>query len=521
MKADIIKTLADIPRHYAASHPDQVVMIFGERRTSYRALDQAANRVANGLIAEGGRAGSRVALLDKNTDRFFEVMFGAIKAGEVLVPVNWRLAPAEIVAIVEDARAEILFVGPLYFDVVDKIRADLKSVRKIVALGGSRPGFEDYDSWLAGQSDRDPRRPVGGDDVAIQLYTSGTTGLPKGVMLTHDNFLALLPIALEHWGGWSAEDVVIVNMPLFHIAGSGWAIVAFYVGARSVILADVDPTQILEVIPRERISQALFVPAVILMLVQHPKAASTDFSSLQNIVYGAAPIPTELLKQAMRVFGVKFIQVYGLTETTGAITWLPPEEHVDGSKRLLSCGKPFPGVELRVVDAEGRDRPVGEVGEIICRTPQVMKGYWQKPDETAKAKRQSWFHSGDAGYLDEGGYLYIHDRVKDMIVTGGENVYPAEVESALFGHPAVSDVAVIGVPDEKWGEAVKAIVVLKPGQQVNGDALIAHARERIAGYKLPKSVDFHAGPLPRNPSGKLLKRVLRAPYWDGRTRLVN
>lgn len=516
-----IGTLADITRVYAKATPDAVSMIFGDRSTSYRELDQIANRIANGLIAEGCRPGARVALLDKNTDRFFEIMFGAIKANNVLVPVNWRLAPAEIAAIIDDAAAEILFVGPLYFEAVDKIRSELKTVKRIVAVSGEHPGFEPYASWRDRRSDKDPGIAVARDDVAIQLYTSGTTGLPKGVMLTHDNFLALLPVALEHWGGWSAKDVVIVNMPLFHIAGSGWAIVAFYIGACSVILSDVDPTQILEIIPKQRITQALFVPAVILMLVQHPKCASTDFSSLQNVVYGAAPIPTELLKQAMKMLGVKFIQVYGLTETTGAITWLPPEEHVDGSKRLLSCGKPFPGVELRIVDAEGKDMPPGEVGEIVCRTPQVMKGYWRKPEDTAKAKRGGWFHSGDAGYMDAGGYLYIHDRVKDMIVSGGENIYPAEVESALFGHSAVSDVAVIGVPDEKWGEAVKAIVVLKPGAQATGDELIHHARQRIAGYKLPKSVDFHAGPLPRNPSGKLLKRVLRAPYWEGRARLVN
>jgi len=521
MPLDAIRTLNDITRVNAAARPDAVAMVFEDRETSYRDLDQRACRIANALRAEGCAEQARIAVIDKNTDLFFELMFGAIKASAVLVPVNWRLAPPEVAGIVNDAKAEILFVGPLYFDVVDRIRAELKTVRKIVALSGAHAGWDGFAAWRDRHSDRDPMLPTAEDDVAIQLYTSGTTGLPKGVMLTHANFLALLPTALEMWGGWTSREVVIVTMPLFHIAGSGWAIVAFFVGARSVILSDVDPTQILDVIERRRITQALFVPAVILMLVQHPRCGTTDFSSLQNVVYGAAPIPTELLIQAMKALGCGFIQVYGLTETTGAFTWLPASEHVPGSKRLLSCGKAFPGVELRVVDAEGKDCRTGEVGEIVCRTPQVMRGYADKPAETAKAIRGGWFHTGDAGYLDADGYLYIHDRVKDMIVSGGENVYPAEVESAIFGHPAISDVAVIGVPSDKWGEAVKAIVVLKPGAQATEAEIIGYARERIAGYKLPKSVDFHHGPLPRNPSGKLLKRVLRAPYWEGRTRLVN
>jgi acyl-CoA synthetase (AMP-forming)/AMP-acid ligase II len=521
MTLDAIRTLNDITRINAATAPDALAMVFDGRETTYGELDRRACKIANGLRADGCADQARIAILDKNSDLFFELMFGAIKAGAVLVPVNWRLAAPEISAIVNDAKAEILFVGPLYFDVVDKIRADLKTVRKVVALSGSHPGWEVFAAWRDRQVDQDPMRPTATDDVAIQLYTSGTTGLPKGVMLTHANFLALLPTALEMWGGWTSREVVIVTMPLFHIAGSGWAIVAFYVGAVSVILPEVDPTRILDVIERRRITQALFVPAVILMLVQHPQCGMTDFSSLKNVVYGAAPIPTELLIQAMKALGCGFIQVYGLTETTGAFTWLAASEHVPGSKPLLSCGKAFPGVELRVVEADGRDCKVGQVGEIVCRTPQVMLGYAGKPEETAKAIRSGWFHTGDAGYLDADGYLYIHDRVKDMIVSGGENVYPAEVESAIFGHPALSDVAVIGVPDDKWGEAVKAIVVLKPGAKATEAEIIAYARERIAGYKLPKSVDIHLGPLPRNPSGKLLKRVLRAPYWEGRKRLVN
>ena len=310
-------------------------------------------------------------------------------------------------------------------------------------------------------------------------------------------------------------------MPLFHIAGSGWGLLGLYAGAQSVVVRDIIPTEILKVIPEHRITRAIFVPAVLLFLVQTPGAQETDFSSLNLIAYGASPIPLDLLRAAIATFKCDFAQVYGLTETTGAVTYLPPEDHdPDGNARMRSCGRPMGGITVRVVDGNGRDLPPGEVGEIIVKTKQNMKGYWNLPDETAKAMKGDWFYTGDAGYLDSDGYLYIHDRVKDMIVSGGENVYPAEVESALFGHPAIADVAVIGVPDDKWGEAVKAIVVLKPGAEADAAGIIAFARERIAAYKAPRSVDFVEA-LPRNPSGKILKRELRDPYWHGRARQVN
>jgi len=310
-------------------------------------------------------------------------------------------------------------------------------------------------------------------------------------------------------------------MPLFHIAGSGWGLVGFYVGAKTIVMRDIVPPQILEAIPKYRITKALFVPAVLLFLLQTPGVQETDFSSLDLITYGASPIPLDLLRNALATFKCGFGQLYGLTETTGAITYLAPEDHdPNGTPRMRSCGKPLSTTEIKVVDPEGNALPAGEVGEIIVCSPQIMKGYWHLPEDTAQAIRGDWFYTGDAGYFDEDGYLYIHDRVKDMIVSGGENVYPAEVESALFGHPAVADVAVIGVPDDRWGEAVKAIVVPRPGTNPTANELISFAREQIAGYKVPKSVDF-AEALPRNPSGKILKRELRDPYWEGRERRVN
>jgi acyl-CoA synthetase (AMP-forming)/AMP-acid ligase II len=517
-----IDSLGDITRAHAELRGNQPALIFEGKETSFAALDRRANQVANGLIGAGLKPQTRVALLDKNSDRFFEVLFGAAKANDVMVAVNWRLAPPEVAYVVNDAMAEVLFVGKEFFPVVETIRADLKTVKRIIALDDSHPAWDEYEAWRDAQSDADPRVPVTGSDVAIQMYTSGTTGHPKGAQLTNANFFALLPAATGEWGKpWTPEDVNLVCMPLFHIAGSGWGIVGLYAGAPAVILRDIIPPDILRVIPEYGVTKALFVPAVLLFLTQTPGVQETDFSSLELIAYGASPIPLDLLRTSMQTFKCDFAQVYGLTETTGAVTYLPPEDHdPNGNERMRSCGRAMGGITLRIVDAEGNELPTGEVGEIIVKTKQNMKGYWNLPDETAKAIKGDWFHTGDAGFLDADGYLYIHDRVKDMIVSGGENVYPAEVESALFGHPAIADVAVIGVPDDRWGEAVKAIVVRKPGAEVEPSEIIAYARERIAGYKVPKSIDF-ADMLPRNPSGKILKRELRAPYWEGRERQVN
>ncbi len=516
-----IRVVADILRVHAKTRPNKVAMVFRGRETTFAELDRRANRVANGLIDEGLRPETRIALLDKNSDSFFEVLFGAAKSNIVLSVVNWRLAPAEMAYVINDAMAEILFVGEEFFSHIEQILGDLKTVKKIIALDGSREGWESYEVWRDRQRDQDPMLEIAGSDVALQLYTSGTTGNPKGAQLTSDNFLALLPVGVRLWGNWRSEDVNLVCMPLYHIGGTGWGLVGFYIGALSVITRETSPVEILQVIARHRVTKTFFVPALILFLLQNPDIKKTDLSSLELIVYGASPIPIDLLRSAMKVFKCGFAQVYGLTETTGAFTYLAPEEHdADGNEQMRSCGKPYDVVEVRVVDAEGRALAAGEVGEIVCRSPQVMKGYWNLPDATASAIRDGWFYTGDAGYFDEEGYLYIHDRLKDMIISGGENIYPAEVESALFSHPAVADVAVIGVPDEKWGEAVKAIVVKKAGAEVTEEDIIAFARERMAHYKAPRSIDFVEA-LPRNPSGKILKRELRKPYWEGRNRQVN
>jgi long-chain acyl-CoA synthetase len=516
-----IGTVADIPRQHAKTRADRVAIHFEGRRLTYGELDRRANQIANGLIGEGVAPQARIAVLSKNAPAFFELWFGAAKADIVLVPVNFRLAPPEVAYVVADAGAELLFVGADFYPLVEKVAQELKSVRRIVALDGGHPSWRDYSDWIAGQSDADPSLPIAADHCAIQMYTSGTTGHPKGAQLSHANLLMLQQGGVRQIGEWHDGDVSLVCMPLFHIGGSGWALIGLYRGVETVLMRDADPAAMLRVIPQHRVTKTFVVPALLLFLLQNPQCRSTDFSSLELIVYGASPAPVDLVRNALKVFGCGLAQVYGLTETTGAITYLPPEDH-DGHvpQRLKSCGKAMAGIEIRVVDAHGREVPTGEVGEIVTRSPQNMLGYWNQPEATGRAIRGDWFYTGDAGYLDADGYVYIYDRVKDMIISGGENIYPAEVESALFGHPAVADVAVIGVPDDKWGEAVKAIVVKKPGADVTPEQLIAFARERIAHYKAPRTIDF-VDTLPRTPTGKILKRELRKPFWAGQERQVH
>jgi long-chain acyl-CoA synthetase len=515
-----ITTIADIIRTHGAERPDALAVECGDRAVSFGELDRRSSQVANALAAAGVGAGDRVASIDKNGLEFFELTFGLAKLGAVNVAVNWRLAPAEMLQIIDDAKAEVVLVGPDFFEHVEKIEAELPRVHTVVALG-DHPRWAGYESWLGAQPAVDPGVESTGSDVAFQLYTSGTTGLPKGVMLTNDNFFKGVAGLADQWR-FTPDSVNLAMMPTFHIAGAGWGMVGLCFGCRTVVLRDVDPAAILRLIPEKGITNAFMVPAVIQFLLMTPGVDDVDFSTLRALVYGASPITEAVLTAGIERFGCEFIQVYGLTETTGAIVQLDGVDHdpVDRPRLLRSCGRPYPWVEVRVVDgATGEDAADGAVGEIWTRSHQNTIGYWNNPAATAEAiTPDGWFKTGDAGFLEDG-YLFLHDRVKDMIVSGGENVYPAEVENALMKHPGVGDVAVIGVPDDTWGEAVKAIVVAAAGAEPSEAELIAFAREHLAGFKLPKSVDF-IDVLPRNPSGKLLKRELRAPYWAGHDRQI-
>jgi acyl-CoA synthetase (AMP-forming)/AMP-acid ligase II len=482
--------------------------------------------VAQALLAEAVAPQERVAFLDRNVPEFFPFLFGAAMADAVTLAVNWRLAPREMEYILNHSQSRVLLIGEEFLDHLAQM--NLETVKRIVVVGrgGAHVAYSD---WIEGHEPIDPEVPCRPEETCFQLYTSGTTGLPKGVELTHSNLLCAMHIGARAWS-IDRDSVCLVAMPLFHIAGSGWGIGGFCQGAENVLVRELDPGLVLRLIEQHRVTNSLFVPAVLQILSIQPDVEKVDFSSLRSIVYGASPISEEVLVRSMKVFGCGFVQVYGLTETTGAITDLPPEDHDPGGPRcglLRAAGRPWGDVRIRIVDEESmRDLPDDEVGEIWCHTRQNMKGYWRNPEATDEAFPEGrdenglgWFRTGDAGYLRDG-YLYIHDRVKDMIVSGAENIYPAEIENVLMGHPGVADVAVIGVPSEKWGETVKAIVVDAASGVASDDELIAYCRERLAHFKCPTSID-RVEALPRNPSGKILKTELREPFWKGRSRRIN
>jgi len=517
---DAMPTLGDVPRHHGRTRGERIAQSFEGRLTTYAELDRRTNLVANGLIAAGVKPGEAVTYLGKNSDHYFEIVLGAAKAGAVIAPIGWRLAPSEVAYILDDTAAKVLFLGAEHGECAKAALAETQTKPRVIVMEA------EFEAWRDAQSESDPRVAVTPDDTALLLYTSGTTGRPKGVMLTSANLMRsrrkLAESALG-WNEWKEGETNLVAMPAAHIGGTGWGLVGLINGVKNVVAREFNPLEILEFIERERIAKMFMVPAALQFVVRLPRAREIDYSSLTHILYGASPMPVALLQECMDVFGCGFVQQYGMTETTGTIVYLPPQDHdPKGNARMRSAGLPLPGVEIRVVDADGNVLGPNEVGEICTRSAANMKGYWNKPDATSSTvDADGWLRTGDAGYLDEDGYLFIQDRIKDMIISGAENVYPAEVENAIHGHPHVADVAVIGVPDDTWGETVKAIVVPKAGVTPDAASIIAHARERIAHYKVPRSVDFLDRPLPRNASGKILRRELREPYWAGKERRVN
>jgi long-chain acyl-CoA synthetase len=489
-------------RWRARRRPDFPVTWYQGRERTFDEMNRTSTELAAGLVNDlGVKPGDRVAILDKNSDEYIELLFALDKAGAVACPVNWRLTPPEVATVVGDADPTALVVS-------EDLRQNADQVSCQVLGYGEVPRVKGAD---------DPRRDED-DRVAGQLYTSGTTGIPKGAMLTNRSLFSLgvsLPMEIK---GFDEYGRSLVAMPLYHIGGCGWALGAMSAGCTAVITREFIPQDILKVIVEQKINTGFLVPAALLFLTSLPQSQGGDYSALKNIAYGASPITPDLLKRSIQTFGCQFTQVYGLTETTGAVTFLQHEDHA--GERFLSCGRSGFGHELKVVGPDDKELPYGEVGEIVYRGPTIMQGYWRKDKDTHEAMRNGWFHTGDAGTMDADGFIYIKDRIKDMIISGGENIYPAEVEAILAGHPQVADVAVIGVPDDTWGETVKAIVIRKPGAALSADDLIKWSKDKLAGFKRPHSVDF-VEIIPRNPSGKILKKDLRAPYWVGQERRVH
>lgn len=505
-----IKTLGDIPRHYVRTQPNKAALIDGLGPVSFAALDERSNRIANGILAEGIQPKSHVGFVGKNSSRYFELVFGANKAACAISPLNWRNAAPELVAVIDDAGLKMVFVDKEFAPVIETVLARCQTKFKIVAFDSASTDSE-YDRWLAKQSAVDPQISVEPEQTALLIYTSGTTGKPKGVQITHQalGYMRLCE-HLEPALQWQPDDVMMMVMPNFHLVGSGLSIQSLYNGSTLSILPALDPGQLLKVIARDRPTVCALVPTAIQMLLDHPDAKTTDFSCLRLVMYAGSPISSTLLRRALVEMKCRFMQFYGATESSGAITLLRPEQHdIDNEARLRSCGTPLPLIEVKIVDPDGNEVPLGEIGEVVVRAPCLANGYWNQPDTTASAFKNGWYKTGDAGRLDELGLLYLVDRVKDMIVTGGENVYSTEVEQALQKHPGIRQSAVIGLPDPKWGEKVVAVII--PADQASKptqEEIIAHCREHIAGYKVPKSVIF-IDAFPMTATGKVLKRAVR------------
>jgi acyl-CoA synthetase (AMP-forming)/AMP-acid ligase II len=506
--------VADVVREHALRRGDTVALRHGDRALTYAMLDERSNRLSRALLELGVRDGSRVAYLDRTAPELVELLFAASKLGAVAVPLNWRLAPPELRPVLDNAAPRVLVAGATYAELAGELAAGAPNRPELVVVDGEE---RDYEALLAAQDAIDPGGRGGRDDVVLQLYTSGTTGLPKGVLTTHRNLTAAAETS-PYWE-FDADSVSLTPLPMFHIGGIGWAYLGLWNGATTILVSEFVPERVLELLERERVTNAVFVPTMLQLLTAVPGAADRDYTALRSIAYGASPITTPVLKAALETFHCSLYGIYGLTESTGGVVQLSPEDHDPGGPRehlLRSAGRPLPWVELRIVDpATGKDIAPRSVGEVWLRAPNVMLGYFNRPHETAAALTEDgWLRTGDGGYLDEEGYLFLTDRVKDMIVSGGENVYPVEVEEALAQHPAVADVTVIGVPDERWGETVKALVIARPDATPTAEELVAFARARLAGYKLPRSIEF-VDELPRTPSGKVLKRVLRERYAVG------
>jgi acyl-CoA synthetase (AMP-forming)/AMP-acid ligase II len=509
--------LSDVPVLAADHAPDIIAIRFEEREITYAALRDRCWRLSNALTRIG-EPGDRVAILAENCPEYVDCYYGVPGAGMALTQLNYRLSPRELAYIIGDSAPRVLFVEAKYLPSIQRIQAEIPSVERIVLIGGGgAPGCIAYGDFLASGAAAPPPSRPDESDLCWLLYTSGTTGLPKGAMLSHRNLMAAITNSMTVWEG-GRDDVCMFTFPQFHVAG--YAMPTYHLrGLPVILLRSFDAQTLLENVQRHRVTSTAMAPTMVAMLLEDPATLTYDLSSLRRIGYGASAMPAEVIRRARRQWpNVRFSTGFGMTELAGNVMYMGPDDHDraadQGLEILRSVGKPMPFARVRVVDDDGRDAPVGSQGEIVVKGDQVLSGYWRNPDATARSFIDGWFRSGDVGRWDEDGYLYIVDRKKDMILTGGENVYPREVEEVLFSHPGIADAAVVGAPDPKWGEKVVAVVCVRSGHALDRVELIAFCRERIASYKKPKHVVV-VDALPRNASGKVLKRELRERIASG------
>lgn len=505
-----IRTLGDIPRHYARTTPHRPALVDSSGPTSFAELDHRSNRVANVLLASDITPGARVAFLAKNTTTYFEVLFGANKAGAALLPLNWRLTAREIEEILQDSTPEVLIADREYADLAVEVVRSTGLATRVIGFDSALRGAGELDTLMESAPADDPAVDVNPWQTAILMYTSGTTGKPKGAQLSHQGYLYLrLCEHLQHSFGYTDGDLMLTVMPLFHAMGVGLSLQALYNGVPVAVHSMPSPAELVELITRDRPTVIPLVPTVIQMLLDDPNTANADYSSVRLIIYAGASIGVELLRRALSEMTCEFMNFYGATETSAGVTFLLPQDHhLEDETSLKSCGRPLPLVEIKVADPDCNELPDGQVGEFLIRSPSLITGYFNQPETTAAAFRDGWYHSGDCGYRDSDGLFYIVDRLKDMIVTGGSNVYSTEVEQAVSSLDGVRTCAVVGLPDPVWGERVVAAVVPEPGTDMTEAQVIGRCRGLIAGYKVPKQVYF-INALPLTASNKVLKRALR------------
>ena len=496
----------ELPSRCARRYPDKDAAVFGGERRSFREFNERVNRAANALAVMGVRSGEKVAVLSCNRSEMLEIMFACAKLGVVYVPINFRLGADEVRFVLEDVEARLLFLEEGFMDRLDD--AGRKAVEPVFVLG------EDYEDLLTGAPDSEPEAEVSPDDVFAIFYTSGTTGTPKGVMITHENFGSA---AINHVIAYKLgpDDVCLHVMPFYHTMEASMAVCQFYVGGTNVIVQGFDAGEFWNLVRDEGVTHITLVYTMLTEILDEYEAGGRNLNRLRSISAGGQAVPVEVIKRTLRLLGPdKLFVAFGITEASPLLAYLSKEDIGTGEshpERLSSIGKELFECHVRVVDEEDRDVAPGELGELIARGPNIMKGYYNRPEATAEALRGGWLRTGDVATVDEDGYLYIVDRMKDIIISGGENIAPREVEEVLYSHPAVAECSVIGVPDEKWGERVHAVVVPKRGTAADAEALVSHCRESLAHYKCPRSVAF-ADALPRDPVGKIQKKVLREEY---------
>lgn len=515
-------SLQGLVERAARLNPDGAATIYNGQKTSWLETRDRVAALAAALRGFGLDIGDRAALLSLNCARYYECLFAVPWAGLCVVPLNTRWALSENDYALRDSGSSVLLFDDAFSAQAEQLLASIPALEQAIYIGDAQcPDWANDVESLIAQTEAMPASGRGEREMAGIFYTGGTTGFPKGVMQSHTGIWASALGSLPTFQMTRASRYLHVA-PMFHMADLAGGMGATVSAAENVILQSFDPAAVMATIAREGVTHVLMVPAMIKMLLDHPEVAQADFSSLEVILYGASPMPAATLQRCMDIWPhVGLAQAYGQTELAPVATMLSVQDHRRGGKLLQSAGRPTPVSDIRVVNDDGDDCALGESGEVAVRGPHAMLGYWNKPEETAKALKDGWVYTGDAGLFDEDGYLYIVDRLKDMVVSGGENVFTTEVENALIRHDAVKDVAVIGIPHPEWGEAVHAIVIFHPGASATEDELISHCRDSIAGYKIPRSFSFRDEPLPLSGAGKVLKTELRKPFWEGRDRQVN